>query len=223
MALVGHWKFDDGTGTSAADSSGNNYTGTLVNTPTWSAGLIGSNSILFGGNSSSQKVTTSGTSANNLDTAGSFSIWGNKTSDGQTYNVMMSNGNYATDRNGVIFDWRTEFLNYEVCSASAVITGSISVPNFTPGGWHHAVITWDGSFIKVYADGVLVINNNQTITPVTTVYDVVIGSDTNYGSAYFYGYLDDARLYSHALTQDEVHALYILGQATIGGGKSFGT
>src|SRR3989338_5705843 len=39
--LVGHWKFDEGTGLSAGDSSGNNNTGTLVNGPTWTTGKIG--------------------------------------------------------------------------------------------------------------------------------------------------------------------------------------
>ena len=34
--LVGYWKMEEGTGTSTADSSGTENTGTLVNTPTWS-------------------------------------------------------------------------------------------------------------------------------------------------------------------------------------------
>jgi len=35
--LVGHWKLDEGSGTTASDSSGNNNHGTLVNSPTWSS------------------------------------------------------------------------------------------------------------------------------------------------------------------------------------------
>ena len=34
--LVGYWKFNEGSGTTAADSSGTGNTGTLNNTPTWS-------------------------------------------------------------------------------------------------------------------------------------------------------------------------------------------
>ena len=34
--LLGYWKFDDGVGETAVDSSGKEYNGTLVNTPTWS-------------------------------------------------------------------------------------------------------------------------------------------------------------------------------------------
>jgi len=35
-ALVGYWRFEEGSGTVAADSSGKGNTGTLTNTPTWS-------------------------------------------------------------------------------------------------------------------------------------------------------------------------------------------
>src|SRR5262249_14832299 len=34
--LVAYWKFDEGSGTTASDSSGNGNTGTLVNGPRWS-------------------------------------------------------------------------------------------------------------------------------------------------------------------------------------------
>jgi hypothetical protein len=33
--LVGYWKLNEGVGSSAADSSGNKKTGTLINSPTW--------------------------------------------------------------------------------------------------------------------------------------------------------------------------------------------
>src|SRR3989442_10796696 len=38
---IAYWKFDDGSGTLAADSSGNGFNGTLVNGPLWVAGRIG--------------------------------------------------------------------------------------------------------------------------------------------------------------------------------------
>ena len=38
--LVGHWKFDEGSGAIAADSSGNGYEGTLFGNPQWIAGYL---------------------------------------------------------------------------------------------------------------------------------------------------------------------------------------
>ena len=39
--LVGWWKFDEGSGTVAYDSSGNGNDGNLTNGPTWATGKIG--------------------------------------------------------------------------------------------------------------------------------------------------------------------------------------
>jgi hypothetical protein len=47
--LVAWYRFDEGTGTNAFDSSGNNHTGTLVGSPTWIPGLIGQ-ALSFSGN-----------------------------------------------------------------------------------------------------------------------------------------------------------------------------
>lgn len=45
-----HYKFDEGTGTSANDESANNLDGTLTNGPTWGAGKTGSGVVLTGNN-----------------------------------------------------------------------------------------------------------------------------------------------------------------------------
>ena len=39
--LVAHWKLDDGSGTTAIDSSGNGNDGTFVGDPQWVAGKLG--------------------------------------------------------------------------------------------------------------------------------------------------------------------------------------
>ena len=39
--LIGYWRFEEGTGTSVADSSSNSNTGTLANSPTWSTTVPG--------------------------------------------------------------------------------------------------------------------------------------------------------------------------------------
>jgi len=46
--LVGDWKLDAVSGTVAADNSGNDNNGTLVNGPTWTAGQVG-NALSFDG------------------------------------------------------------------------------------------------------------------------------------------------------------------------------
>src|SRR6185312_4650110 len=62
--LVGYWNLDDGSGTTAADSSGNGNTGTLRNGAPWTTGTVGgalqlngSNQDVRVANSSSLNVT----------------------------------------------------------------------------------------------------------------------------------------------------------------------
>ncbi|MBU0579479.1 hypothetical protein KJ628_05955, partial [Patescibacteria group bacterium] len=47
--LVAHWRFDEGSGTIAADVSGNGNDGTLRGDPRWVAGVIGG-ALEFDGN-----------------------------------------------------------------------------------------------------------------------------------------------------------------------------
>ena len=48
--LVGSWHLSEGTGTLAADSSGENNNGTLVNSPTWTTGKYGGGLSFDGSN-----------------------------------------------------------------------------------------------------------------------------------------------------------------------------
>jgi hypothetical protein len=56
---VGWWKFDESSGTTAADSSGSGNTGSLINGPVWTSGQIG-NALSFDG---SNDVVNAGSSA----------------------------------------------------------------------------------------------------------------------------------------------------------------
>ena len=67
--LVAYWKFDEGTGTTAADSSGNGNTGTLMNGPLWTAGIAG-NALYFDGIDDNVTVLDS----NSLDLSSSFTL-----------------------------------------------------------------------------------------------------------------------------------------------------
>ena len=67
--LVAYWKFDEGSGTTVADSSGNGNTGTLVNGPVWTAGIAG-NALYFDGIGSNVTVLDS----NSLDLSNSFTL-----------------------------------------------------------------------------------------------------------------------------------------------------
>ena len=110
----------------------------------------------------------------------------------------------------------------------------------TGGNWVHVVVRYDasGSFIDIFANGVRVSNNNfrhrtrnsggadVDMGPIVTVPPVqaVIGAFPNAASGFtnsatqtwqhpMTGSLDELRVYSKALTDDEIKALYDLEKA----------
>ena len=75
--LVAYWKFDEGSGTSVADSSGNGNTGTLINGPQWTAGRLG-NALFFDG--IDDNVTVPDSASLDLSSAFTLSAWVNPAS-----------------------------------------------------------------------------------------------------------------------------------------------
>ena len=73
--LAAYYDFEDGSGTSAADSAGFDDTGTLVNSPTWSTdSAVGGTALDFSGDAVSNNATVQVADSANLDLSGDFSI-----------------------------------------------------------------------------------------------------------------------------------------------------
>jgi len=86
--LVAHWKLDENTGTIANDSSGNDNTGTLTNSPLWSAGKYGSAVV---GDGTQKYVSAANTSLLNL--SNNFTVGGWIKSNGSASDKLLNNYN----------------------------------------------------------------------------------------------------------------------------------
>src|SRR5206468_9777237 len=75
--LIAYWKFDEGSGTTVADSSGNGNTGTLVNGPVWTAGQVG-NALFFDG--IDDNITVPDSASLDLSSSFTLSAWVNPAS-----------------------------------------------------------------------------------------------------------------------------------------------
>jgi hypothetical protein len=87
----------------------------------------------------------------------------------------------------------------------------------TANVWHHLVVTYDGTTVLLYADGVL--KNSAPRTAATPVGPIWVGSQTADGVTpsvgWFSGYLNTIRIHTGALSSSAVAANYALGPVTL--------
>lgn len=97
------------------------------------------------------------------------------------------------------------------------ISGQIHTPNTHSAvstdqnnSWHHLVVTFDGTVIRLYIDGSLNVTAIHSDTggfgPLLT--DYIIGKHTT--DTFWRGYIDDLRFYSRTLSSTDVQNLYNL-------------
>lgn len=205
--LVGHWKFDELSGTTVYDFSGNQNNGVLGTTTRVSATSSCPISFCasFNGTSSSLTVPDNAT----LDIAGQFTLaawvrWGQF----KNYGIIAQKGTGA-DAN---------VMNYGIVSSVGnQITGSISTATtsnsvsytsasiLSTNAWHHIAFVADGSTLTLYVDGVSRATQQQLIQPRANTNPFLISSP--YSSYSFDGAIDDVRLYNRALNTNEINAL----------------
>jgi hypothetical protein len=87
-----------------------------------------------------------------------------------------------------------------------VVVGDVEWP--AEGGWHHVAGTYDGAVARFYFDG-LAVSEIEVSAIAYDEHPVVVGADTEAGEVvgFFAGAVDDVRVYTRALAEDEVAAL----------------
>ena len=173
--LVGYWKMDENTGTSAADSSGNTNTGTLTSGPTWSTGKFGSDTKYDGTN---DYTTVADSSSLDISSDFTLSLWFNPDEpasasadyirgliDKGSYRIFLdkSDGKLKAEANNGGTTWAISYDNvsgdlqeYETIWSLAVYNGKLyaGMGNAINEGdvWSFDGATWAISYDNVDAD-----------------------------------------------------------------------
>ncbi|WP_420576463.1 BspA family leucine-rich repeat surface protein [Ekhidna sp.] len=86
------------------------------------------------------------------------------------------------------------------------------------GIWQHIAVTWDGSNVRFYYDGVEDLVFTQTITPNTNTSSLIIGGFNGIsGSGQFNGAIDDVRIWDFARNETAINDtkdFYLIGDET---------
>jgi len=203
--LVGWWKLDETSGTVAADSSVNSNDGTVYGDPNWgTAGQIGT-AIDFNG--VNDYVDCGNDVSLDINDAITLAVWV-KTDDAGNgeFNPYIAKGDNAyTLQHRNVND-----LEIAIYDAGAWYFANIPVDSSFNGVWHHLAGTYNGSQIKLYVDGELNATTDYVGSIASETANVNLGRSSDFTDRLYEGLLDEVRIYSRVLSQDEV--AYLAGK-----------
>ncbi|OED43712.1 hypothetical protein AB833_03220 [Chromatiales bacterium (ex Bugula neritina AB1)] len=202
MQLLGSWSFDEGTGSTAADQSTENNSGTLLG-HTWASGRRNSG-VCFGGDDGEHMTTVSG-SVQNLESL-TLSGWIKPTLSEGVWGWVAGFGDSVglyVDRDGglVMYVWTGS--GWPDVTRTPLQLG-LGGQGLKDGAWHHVAGSYDPvSGFGLYVDGKQV-GTESSEGPI----NYGLGGDFRVGSMQgertFAGCLDEIQLHGKALTEAEI-------------------
>jgi len=208
--LVSEWKFDEGSGTIIKDSWGNNN-GTLTN-GIWSNENSCVSGNCLGFNTSTDYVTVPSNESLRVVDNLTLEAWINPT-DWQENGVSMVNNSiyrfYHRLGNNIYFFYRIQEQANPCDSSWSYWTGLIGY--ISENKFHHVVGIMEGTYMKLYIDGVLARENGTCFNGYTkspsSMSNMVFGFTENSNK----GILDEVKVYKQAITSLQVKQNYIAG------------
>ena len=200
MSIVGWWKFNEASGAVAYDSSISSNNGTLVNTPTRVAGILG-NALSFDA-ASSEHVSFPSDIYRTLPSF-TWTCWIKTSGLGSG---QVSNGIGSITYFPIFYASSNGSLTFALLSGTTYYYCTTSGVNVNDSKWHFCCFMWDGSLMKTFVDGVLKgsATGYQDWQYTNSGY---IGREPNDSNRHFNGIIDDVRLYDNVLSQKEVTEL----------------
>ncbi len=211
----GHWKFYEGSGTIAADNSGNTNTGTISGATWTTSGKIGF-ALNFDG---VDDVVNTGSGATLDDLpATTISAWikPDTLGEGSLGRIVQKGGGVAAGFRLLL--QATNALSFAVDYTTTDLSRATANGVFTLGAWSHVLVTWTGSAtatnVKIYVNGVETAYGATQNAVGTRTSDAAlslyIGNESG-GTRSFDGLMDDVRVYNRVLTASEITAVYRAG------------
>ena len=196
VGRIAYWEFNENSGNIISDSEGNNN-GIKVGAE-WVSGINGS-ALDFNGVGGHAEIPLS----DELNFEGenaSFSVWFKMNEIGDSGTLFFNRMKYIMKIDG---NGKLSFALYNP-------TWSIVIPDWSDRvintDWHHIVVTYDGSFLKMYLDATLLKTAETTGVINTSTSPVFIGNEDTVLD--FPALIDQVSIYTITLTQSEITELF---------------
>jgi hypothetical protein len=207
--LVGWWRFDEGSGTTAYDLSGFGNDGALLNDAGWGVGYLSNSAVLLDGDDGFVEVPHADILT--VDNEVSVMAWINTSRlepPGQGYAGIIAKGNSV--RSYSLYTTAAGPLHFSTTSAGAYV-GTTSSANVPLNEWVHvAAVVVDGGHVY-YMNGEPAGTGGSGIElPGADDTDTVVIGRTHEGTGRSsIGLIDDARIYNHAVTQEDIQVIML--------------
>ncbi|HUU20043.1 MAG TPA: LamG domain-containing protein [Sedimentisphaerales bacterium] len=200
--LVGHWRFDEGSGTTAHDQSGNRNDGTLINDPVWAIGII-NGALQFDG--IDDYVNCGNDPSLNVNDAVTIAAWVKLNSVPPAFSVLIA-GKYSA----YWLEWRDNKALSLSMFINGAYNGSGPTLDLADGEWHHIALTYDGTQKKGYHNRQEVFSEGASGAIDVSGVNFLVGEGHPASASYNGcpdGLIDDVRVYNRALTQEEIQLM----------------
>jgi hypothetical protein len=198
--LVGAWGFDEPSGTTVTDASGNGNTGTISGA-TRTTGHSGGGLSFDGVN---DWVTVADAPSLDLTTAMTLEAWVRPSALGTTWRTVVLKEQPAQ----LVYALYAGTDTASRPSANVFTNadhGLLGPSALTTNTWTHLAMTWDQSTVRLYVNGVQVSSAALSGTARTSDSPLRIGGNAIWPE-WFNGIIDEVRVYNRALTAAEVVA-----------------
>jgi hypothetical protein len=201
---IGYWRLDETSGTTAADASGNGHNGAYQNGVTLgAAGALANDSdaaARFDGVNDSVRVSDN--AALRLNGSWSIEFWAKQNQFVNTWPGILRKGQSSgasgyiiwADSSGQLWYKRN---NQEIGSGGGALTSS----------FRYFVVTYDGSRVRWYVNGVLRTTTAVSYPTNTGTRSFRIGRGDDYGN----NVIDEVALYDTPLSAVQIAAHYLAG------------
>lgn len=214
---IAHYTFEEGSGNTVYDTSGNGFDGTIDGVD-WTEGYYGSG-LEFDGSS---YVELPGEDMGLTAETGSVAFWVNSDEPDTIYTLFWGGDNTTGggfgDENELHIHleqaaddvWAGGEVGFYIEGTghlasdpdSAIGSAPVNPTQINDEQWHHIVCIWDDGDMSMYIDGEFIHSDDGSTVDFEMTY-IYLGQMAS-GTRYFTGLMDDVQIYNHALTETEV-------------------